>query len=216
MDKETLLKAGYTEEQATAILKMHKEAIDANYIPKHRFDEVNTELKNTKTQLGERDVQIGELKKFEGTAAELQTKITELTNANATKDTEHQKALALEKKKNAVKMALLDDENGKPHDSDMVMGLFNLENIVTDENGKITAGYKEQADTIRKEKAFLFGTKESGDGKPAGWKPAGTEPPEGDKGKGGTPDEATAFGKSLAQVKLGMMGIKPAGNETGA
>ena len=45
MTKEQLLAAGFTEEQATNILKLHKEAIDGNYVAKHRFDEVNGELK---------------------------------------------------------------------------------------------------------------------------------------------------------------------------
>ena len=215
MTKEQLLAAGFTEEQATNILKLHKEAIDGNYVAKHRFDEVNTELKTTKEQVIERDKQITELKKFEGDSKALQEKITALENENAAKDKEYKANLALERKKNAIKLALLEDENGKPHDVDMVMGLFNLEQVVIDEaTGKISSGFKEQNDAIRKEKAFLFSPKEDvnkgGDGKPAGWKPAGTPPADGDKGGGGA-DPSVSYGKSLAQIKLGMMGIKPAG-----
>ena len=215
MTKEQLLAAGLTEEQATNILKLHKEAIDGNYVPKHRFDEVNTELKATKEQIRERDKQITELKKFEGDSKALQEKITALENENAAKDKEYKANLALERKKNAIKLALLEDENGKPYDVDMVMGLFNLEQIVIDEEtGKIRSGFKEQNEAIRKEKAFLFSPKEDankgGDGKPAGWKPTGTPPADGDKGGGGA-DPSVSYGKSLAQIKLGMMGIKPAG-----
>lgn len=215
MTKEQLLAAGFTEEQATNILKLHKEAIDGNYVAKHRFDEVNGELKATKEQVIERDKQITELKKFEGDSKALQEKITALENENAAKDKEYKANLALERKKNAIKLALLEDENGKPYDVDMVMGLFNLEQIVIDEaTGKISSGFKEQNEAIRKEKAFLFSPKEDvnkgGDGKPAGWKPAGTPPADGDKGGGGA-DPSVSFGKSLAQIKLGMMGIKPAG-----
>lgn len=215
MTKEQLLAAGFTEEQAANILKLHKEAIDGNYVAKHRFDEVNTELKTTKEQVIERDKQITELKKFEGDSKALQEKITALENDNAAKDKEYKANLTLERKKNAIKLALLEDENGKPYDVDMVMGLFNLEQIVIDEaTGKISSGFKEQNDAIRKEKAFLFSPKEDvnkgGDGKPAGWKPAGTPPVDGDKGGEGA-DPSVSFGKSLAQIKLGMMGIKPAG-----
>ena len=97
----------------------------------------------------------------------------------------------------------------------MVMGLFNLEQVVIDEaTGKISSGFKEQNDAIRKEKAFLFSPKEDankgGDGKPAGWKPAGTPPADGDKG-GKNNDQSVSYGKSLAQIKLSMMGIKSAG-----
>ena len=215
MTKEQLLAAGFTEEQATTILKLHKEAIDGQYVAKHRFDEVNGELKTAKEQVTERDKQITELKKFEGDTKALQEKITALETDNATKDKEYQSKLNQERKMNAVKLALLEDENGKPHDVDMVMGLFNLEQVVIDEaTGKISSGFKEQNDAIRKEKAFLFSPKEDvnkgGDGKPAGWKPAGTPPADGDKGGGGA-DPSISFGKSLAQIKLGMMGIKPAG-----
>lgn len=215
MTKEQLLAAGFTEEQATNILKLHKEAIDGNYVAKHRFDEVNAELKTTKEQVIERDKQITELKKFEGDSKALQEKITALENANAAKDKEYKANLALERKKNAIKLALLEDENGKPYDVDMVMGLFNLEQVIIDEaTGKISSGFKEQNDAIRKEKAFLFSSKEGvnkdGNDKPAGWKPAGTPPADGDKGGGGA-DPSVSFGKSLAQIKLGMMGIKPAG-----
>ena len=215
MTKEQLLAAGFTEEQATNILKLHKEAIDGNYVAKHRFDEVNGELKTSKEQVTERDKQITDLKKFEGDTKALQEEITTLESDNATKDKEYKANLALERKKNAIKLALLEDENGKPHDADMVMGLFNLEQVVIDEStGKISSGYKEQNDSIRKEKTFLFSAKEDGgkggEGKPAGWKPAGTPPADGDKGGAGS-DPSISYGKSLAQIKLGMMGIKPAG-----
>ncbi len=217
MKKEQLLALGFTEEQVTNILKLYKEAIDGNYVAKHRFDEVNGELKTTKEQVTERDKQIAELKKFEGNSKALQEKITALENDNAAKDKEYKANLALERKKNAIKLALLEDENGKPHDVDMVMGLFNLEQVVIDEaTGKISSGFKEQNDAIRKEKTFLFSPKEDvnkdGDGKPAGWKPAGTPPADGDKGGGGV-DPSVSFGKSLAQIKLGMMGINPSNSE---
>lgn len=213
MTKEQLLALGLSEEQATNILKLHKEAIDGNYVAKHRFDEVNGELTQSKEQVKERDKQITELKKFEGDSKALQEKITALETDNATKDKEYKANLALERKKNAIKLALLEDENGKPHDADMVMGLFNLELVVIDEaTGKISSGYKEQNDSIRKEKPFLFSAKEQPKPGTPGWKPAGNPPADGDKGAAGT-DPSISYGKSLAQIKLGMMGIKPAGAE---
>lgn len=214
MTKEQLLAAGLTEEQATNILKLHKEAIDGQYVAKHRFDEVNGELKTAKEQVTERDKQITDLKKFEGDTKALQEKIIALETDNATKDKEYQSKLNQERKMNAVKLALLEDESGKPHDADMVMSLFNLEQITIDETtGKITGGFKEQHENIRKEKAFLFNTKEEPGTDPLkkpGWKPAGDPPADGDKGgKGGDP--SVSYGKSLAQIKLGMMGVKPSG-----
>ena len=207
MNKEQLLAAGFTEDQATSILGMYKKALDGQFVPKHRFDEVNTELKTVKEQLTERDTQIESLKKFEGDSKALTEKIKELETANKQKDTEYKASLALEKKKNAVRLALLEDEEGKPHDADMVMGLFDLEKIVCDETtGKITSGYKEQNENIRKSKSFLFEAK-ADPTKPTGWKPAGQKPKDGDGN--GSVDTSESYGKSLAAIKLGMMGINP-------
>ena len=217
MTKEALLAAGYTEAQATAILEAHTKAIENSYVPIHRFNEVNTELKTTKASLTDRDKQIEGLKKFEGTATELQTKVKELEEANKTADAQHKQALATERKKNAIKLSLLEDADGKPHDVDMVMGLFNLEQVTIDEaSGKISSGFKEQRDTLHKDKSFLFeakadpNAKPGANGKPAGWKPVGTPPPDGSDGGAGGADEAASYGKSLAAIKLGMMGITAA------
>lgn len=224
--KEGLIAAGYTEAQATAILAAHAKALENNYVPIHRFSEVNTELKNTKTALTERDTQITQLKKFEGTAAELQAKVTQLETNNKGKDEQYKKEIATERKRNAVKFALLEDADGKPHDVDMVMGLFNLEQITIDDaTGKISTGFKEQRDNIRKEKAFLFETKaDDGAGnnnqnsgnqnQNTGWKPKGNPPASGSDNNNGAGTEATSYGKSLAAIKLGMMGKAPAANNS--
>ena len=107
MTKDQLLALGLTEEQATNILKVHREAIDGQYVAKHRFDEVNGELKTSKEQLAERDKQITELKKFEGDNKSLQEKIESLETENKQKDEQHEATFALERKKNAIKLALI-------------------------------------------------------------------------------------------------------------
>ena len=205
MTKEQLIAQGLTEAQADAIMKLHNDTLNGEYIPKHRFNEVNTELKNVKEQLKDRDAQIENLKKFEGDATALKQKVEELEAENKKKDTDYANQLALTRKQNAVKLALLNDEAGKPHDADMVMGLFNLEQITIDETGKIVSGFKEQNESIRKKKAFLFEVKQQQQ-QGNGWKPLGNPPAEGD-GKPPKQDEAFNFGKSLAKQKLGMMGI---------
>lgn len=213
MKKEQLLAAGLSEEQAASILKIYKDTIDGQFVPKHRFDEVNNALKSANDQLAERNKQIAELKKFEGTSQELTDKIKELEEANKQQEAEYKTNLALERKKNALRLALLEDEKGKPHDADMVMSLFNLDNIVFDETtGKITSGYKEQNENIRKEKTFLFEEKPDPTKTP-GWKPKGTNPKDGEQGS--EPNTSEAYGRSLAAVKLGMMGIKAAGADSG-
>ena len=46
MTKESLIAAGFTEEQATKIMGMHTEAIDGNYVPKATFDAERDKSKN--------------------------------------------------------------------------------------------------------------------------------------------------------------------------
>lgn len=60
MDKELLVKVRLTAEQIEAVLKAHKETISGNFIIKHRFDEVNNELKSAKAQVEEGLKQIGD------------------------------------------------------------------------------------------------------------------------------------------------------------
>lgn len=216
MKKEQLIALGLTPEQADGVLKVHKETLDGSYIPKHRFDEVAGELKTTKEALNDRDTQIGNLKKFEGDTNALKEQLKSLQEANVQKDKEHQAALATERRRNAVKLTLINDEDGKPHDPDMLLGLLDIESIKLDDSGKVTSGLKEQLDGLRKDKAFLFAAKTQTP--PAGgpqqppFIPKGATPLDGMQ----TPpagDPAVNYGLSLAQAKLGMMGVQPATND---
>lgn len=211
MNKDELMKLGLTEAQVESIIKAHKEVISGNFITKHRFDEVNNELKAVKESGAERTKQIESLKKFEGDNKALIEKLSLLEETTKQKEDELQAGLLLERKRNAIKLALLEDEEGKPFDAEMVLGLFNIDNIIVDEKtGQIISGYKEQNENIRKEKTFLFTPKPETPAQqtaPQGWKPAGTTPADGTKGQI-TVDTSTAYGKQLAQTKLGMLGIK--------
>lgn len=209
MKKEQLIALGLSPEQADNVLKIHKETLDGSYVPKHRFDEITGENKTLKDSLGERDTQISSLRKFEGDATALKDQMKALQEDNKKKESEHQQLLATERKRNAIKLSLINEEE-KPHDVDMVMGLFNLDQVAFDEtSGHITNGFKEQVDSLRKDKAFLFTPKATPPFNPnptPGFKIAGTPPIDGDKG-GGNLDPAVSFGSGLAQKKLGMMGV---------
>jgi predicted nuclease with TOPRIM domain len=199
MDKKKLLEMGLTEEQATKILKELKDG----YVDKTTLEQKQTEITNLKEQVQERDKQIESLKKFEGDNEQLKTKLQEMEDTNKSKADEYSKTLLMERKKSAIRFALLEDEGGKPYDVSMVAGMFNLDNINLNEDGSIANGFKEQNENLRKEKAFLFATTEQ-----AGARRTGFTPPDGSKGdpKADTPE---AFGARLAQNKLQMMGIKP-------
>ncbi len=200
MDKQKLLEMGLTDEQAKKVL----DALKAGYVTKDSYDQKETEVKNLTTQLEERDTQITELKKFEGDSKDLKEKLKEMENTNKAKSEEYTKTLLLERKKSAIRFALLEDEGGKPHDVSMVAGMFNLDNINLNEDGTIASGFKEQNDTLRKDKAFLFNKVEQQQGK--GTKRFGDTPPDGTKNPPPT-DSPESFGARLAQNKLQMMGI---------
>jgi len=133
MNKEKLIEMGLTEELATKVAK----ELDGNYVPKTRFNEVNTELKQAKDQVKERDSQLETLKKSVGDSDELKKQIETLQNENKTKDETHaaeikqlkidtavDKALGEAKAKNpkAVK-ALLDLAKAELSDDGTIKGL---------------------------------------------------------------------------------------------
>ena len=203
MDKQKLQEMGLTEEQIKNVL----DALKKGYVDKATLEQKTAEIKNLTEQVKERDTQIESLKKFEGDNSELQAKIKEMETTNKTKADEYTQTLLQERKKSAVRFALLEDEGGKPFDVAMVAGMFNLDNINLNEDGSIANGFKEQNETLRKDKAFLFNTVQGGQTNP-GTKRVGNTPADGQKNPppADTPEN---FGAKLAQNKLQMMGIKP-------
>ena len=85
MTRESLIKMGLTEEQADAVMA----GLDGNFVIKSRFNEVNTELAQAKTELKSRDKQLEELKKAGGDTEALTARITELQQANKTASEAH-------------------------------------------------------------------------------------------------------------------------------
>ncbi len=89
MTLEQLMAMGLTKEQAEKVI----EGLDGNFVTKTRFNEVNTELKQSKDTLKERDSQLETLKKSTGDVEALNKKITDLQAENKTKDEAHQAAI---------------------------------------------------------------------------------------------------------------------------
>lgn len=133
MNKEKLIEMGLTEELATKVAK----ELDGNYVPKTRFNEVNTELKQAKDQVKERDSQLETLKKSVGDSEELKKQIETLQNENKTKDESHAAEIkqikidaAVDKALNDAKVknlkaakALLDLDKAELSDDGTVKGL---------------------------------------------------------------------------------------------
>lgn len=197
MTLESLMAEGLSQEQATKVLNAHKAAVSGAYVPKSRFDEVNTQLSNANAQVSERDAQIAGLKKFEGDNAALQTRISELETANQTKDNEMKAALAKERKANAMRLSL----TGKVHDVDLVLSQIDAEKVSAGDDGKLT-GFDEQVSALRESKKFLF-VEETGKPNPyAGFRVVGKTPPEGGDNPPAEQNTPEAFGANLAKRKI--------------
>lgn len=99
---KTILGDAYSEEIDGKI----SEEIGKGFVARTDFNTVNSELKNAKASIKERDGQLEELKKSGGDAATLQAEITRLQGENSAKDKAHAKELNELKLSHAVEHAL--------------------------------------------------------------------------------------------------------------
>ena len=198
MDEKELLELGVAKEVAAKVASASIKELESVRT------QVSSELTKLKTQVTERDGQITELKKFKGSQEELQKKIEELENENQVKSTEFEKALLIERKNNAIRSSLISDSLGKPHDVDLVIGMVDIDKVSVDQNGKIVGGFKEQIDTIKKEKAFLFQKAENFN--PSGKPPANGGNPNHDDDDDGK--SKTAIGELFLEEWEKERGIK--------
>ena len=136
MKKDELIKLGLTDEAAEKVAAASAEELKG-FIPKARFDEVNTAKNHAEEQVKERDKQIEGLKAASGDAESLKKQIETLQAANKQKDSEHaaeikklkvdaavDAALTAAKAKNLkAARALLDLDKAELSDDGTVKGL---------------------------------------------------------------------------------------------
>jgi Phage minor structural protein GP20. len=155
MTKEKLIAIGLTEEQATEAMKL----LDDTFIPKHRFDEVNTKLATAETTIKERDNQLETLKKSTGDIDSLKQQITTLQGENKKKDEEHAQAIKSMKIDTAVQSALT---NAKAKNLTAVKALLkDQDKFDLDDTGNVK-GLSEQIKSLVKSEdtSFLFDSAE--------------------------------------------------------
>jgi alanyl-tRNA synthetase len=153
--KELLKSKGIADEVIEAVVAAAEEKFK-NFIPKHRFDEVNEAKKQLEAQLAERDKQLSELKKVAGDNEELKKRIEQLQQENKAKEQEYQAKIRDMAVTTAIKLAVA----GDAHDPDLIVNLIDKSKIELDDNGNIKGGLEEQLKALRENKAFLFIQKE--------------------------------------------------------
>ena len=184
MNKEQLLAAGLTEEQAQAVLDGF-----GQMIPKASFDEVNSAKNNLETQVYDYEQQLNGLKDKAKGHEDLQAEITRLQNEHQESKTQYEQQLQDERLGTAIKLALA----GKVQDMDIVAGLLDKEKIELDEKGAVKGGLDDQLTTLKESKSFLF-VPEKEEKKPT---LRGVNPAGGEGGAGGELSTGSAFAKEL-------------------
>lgn len=148
MTLEELLKLGISEEVAKKILELHQNAIRDNYVPLARFNEVNEEKKQYKSQVDNLNKELGKLQKqLEDNQNATQT-IEQLKQQIKDKEIEMEKV----RRQNAIKFEVL---KANVYDVADILPHLKDESIVLNDDGTIT-GLKEQLDALKESKPYLF------------------------------------------------------------
>ncbi len=172
----TALKAKLGEDLVSKIdLATGDFAIDVaeeKFIPKHKFDEVNNLLKDSKAQIDARDKQITDL----GTKAkgneELTNQINALKTENEKAALEYNSKLLAREREFAIDTYLAGQ---KVRNLKAVKALLNQESIVMSD-GKLT-GHEEQIKALRTSDAYLFEEEQPAPKNKGGMPPSGTPNP---------------------------------------
>lgn len=158
---------------------------DGQWIPKQKFDDVNTSLKDFKDQLKERDDQLEELKKID--AEGLQQKIQELQQENETTKNDYEQQLQQKTFDYALKDALT---GAKVRNPKAAKALLDLESIKLD--GDKLLGLDDQLKAIQESDPYLFQVEKEPNPSPQIVVPGN---PNGGKGNGETDPFAAKLAK---------------------
>jgi hypothetical protein len=176
MKKEDLVKLGLDEETAKKVADASAEELKG-FIPKARFDEVNTEKKNLEAAKATLEGQLESLKNSTGDVEAMKKQIETLQVENKAKDEAHAAEIKQLKIDTAIASALTE---AKAKNIKAVKALLDLENAELLEDGTI----KGLADQIKKlqgaeDSKFLFETQKKSSFKGAKPGETGKEEPDG-------------------------------------
>ncbi|MGO4345530.1 phage scaffolding protein [Paenibacillus sp. MCAF9] len=153
MNKEQFIALGLTEDLADKAAAASGDELKG-FVPKARFDEVNTSKKTAEDSLKERDKQLDELSKTAGASEELKAQITKLQGENTAAKEKYEADLKELTLTNAIKTGLA----GQVHDEALAAGLIDKTKLVID--GDKIVGLEEQIKGLKESKGFLFKTED--------------------------------------------------------
>ncbi len=150
MKKEEFVALGISEDLAVKAAEASAAELKG-YVPKNRFDEVNTEKNQLKTAKEDAENQLEQLKQSAGDNEALQQQITDLQNAAKQKDADHAAEIKALRMSNAIRTAI----GSTAQDTDLVAGLIDQSKLIMGDDGKLT-GLEEQIKALKEGKPFLF------------------------------------------------------------
>lgn len=131
---------------------------DGNWIPKAKFDSLNEDLKEMKSQIGERDKQLKELGEKAGDNSELVKQIEELKAVNEKTISDYEAKIKEKEFNYALETALT---NTKAKNVKALKALLDLESVKLDEKGQVI-GLDEQIKNLKSTDAYLFNEESGG------------------------------------------------------
>lgn len=154
---EELKRIGFSEEEAQKVVdnqdKIENAIVKDKYVPLHKFNEINDDLKTANETIKQKDIDIEDIRLKVGDNETLKKEIEDLQK---TRKEESEKATSEReriRKETAVKLEII----GKVHDVDDVVSKLDLSRVELDgETTKIKSGFTEQYETLKKEKSYLF------------------------------------------------------------
>lgn len=184
---EELFKQLPTEKQKSYANQDLEDVSEGKYVSKERFNQVNTEAKDYKKKVAERDTQIANLKEEFKDTEGLKEKVEQLQQDNKKQEEDYQKKIEQIQMDNAIEKALA-SYNCK--NTKIVKSLLDMEKIKVD--GESVIGLKEQMESIKKTEDYLF-EKAPVQGAP--------DFSTGSNGKAKEPENKKEFGTELAEIK---------------
>ncbi len=143
---------------------------NSGMVPRSRLNDKNTEIKDLKEELTNRDKQIETLEKSVKQDSELQNELEQLKQTNADWQNKYQESQL----NNAIKLGVAKDAND-PND---ILAFINKDGLEVQEDGEVK-GLDDALSNLRESKPYLF----------AETKPTGRKPEDGSNPTGGLTSE---------------------------